>query len=241
MTVSTELNWVSFTGGVTPLTVFALPFKFYDVATIYAQLDGQDLVQGLDYTVGGVGEMLTGTVTLAVFLAQDSELYVERKVPYLQEVDLQGQGSFLPETHEDALDILEFQIQQLVTRIEELRAIVVAAGNLIYDLACYSADAPGNAAVIGRWSVARTVSFPANMGGSKATGTPAATAQAVFLVKKNGTQVATITWAAAGTVATFSGSAWSVLAGDIVTLEGPATADASLAGIAVTMIGTRST
>jgi len=237
MTVSTQLYYVSFTGGVTPQTVFALPFKFYGADTIYAQLDGVDLTQGVDFTVGGVGENLTGTVTLSVALAQDAVLYVERSVPYLQEVDLQGQGSFLPETHEDALDILEFQIQQLVGKYGILEFL---AANLIYDLAANCIGFPPDNSILARWAIARVVTFPQNMTGSQANSEVAADAETVITIKKNGGTVGTITFAAASTTGVFSTGLWFANPGDVVSLHNQAVSDAALTDISVTMIGQRS-
>lgn len=67
----------------------------------------------------------------------------------------------------------------------------------------------------------------------------AATASTVYTVKKNGTAVATITFAASGTTATsaLSSGAFSVAAGDFLTLVGPATADSTLAAIGVSVVG----
>ncbi|MNR96409.1 hypothetical protein D3C72_275640 [compost metagenome] len=58
----------------------------------------------------------------------------------------------------------------------------------------------------------------------------AATASTVFTVKRNGTQVATITFDAGATVGVWSaGVTWAD--GDFATVEAPATADATLADI----------
>lgn len=64
----------------------------------------------------------------------------------------------------------------------------------------------------------------------------AATASTVFTVKRNGTQVATVTFAAGATVGVWSaGVTWAD--GDFATLEAPASADATLADV---VIGARS-
>jgi len=236
MTVSTQLRTVSFTGGVTPQTVFNLPFKFYDADTIFASIDGFDIAQGVDFTVGGNGETLAGTLTLAVALAQDAVLYVERTVPYLQEVDLQGQGSFLPETHEDALDILEFQIQQLVDGVG-LTALLYAT--LIYDLHSFYLDTPADGTVLGRWTISRTVVFPPNLAGSRGTATVAAAASTVLSVKKNGVEVGTVTFGVGATVASVASAGFTVVAGDVVSLAAPTPADLNLEAISVVLVGQR--
>jgi len=60
----------------------------------------------------------------------------------------------------------------------------------------------------------------------------AATASTVFTVKRNGTTVATVTFAAGATVGIWSAAVtWTD--GDFATVEAPATADATLADIVI--------
>jgi hypothetical protein len=65
----------------------------------------------------------------------------------------------------------------------------------------------------------------------------------VIDVKKNGTNIGTVTFAAAATTGTFattaSGTPETFAAGDELRLVGPATADATLADIHITFAGTR--
>ena len=64
----------------------------------------------------------------------------------------------------------------------------------------------------------------------------AATGSSVFNLAKNGTNFGTVTFAASGTTGTFAAaSATSFAAGDVLTVTGPATADATLADIALTL------
>lgn len=57
----------------------------------------------------------------------------------------------------------------------------------------------------------------------------AATASTTFIIKKNGVQVGTIIFAAAATLGAVSLTDTAVLLGDRITIEAPATADATLA------------
>lgn len=93
-----------------------------------------------------------------------------------------------------------------------------------------------------RVKMARAVSFAANFAGSYFTATANATGSTVFDVQKNGVSVGTVTIGAGSTTATFAssgGAAQAFAAGDVLTILGPATADATLADPAFTLAGTR--
>ncbi len=68
---------------------------------------------------------------------------------------------------------------------------------------------------------------------SSAKSQVAATASSIFTIRKNGTQVGTITFSAAGTVGVISFSVTSVAANDVITVQAPASADATLADITI--------
>ena len=91
---------------------------------------------------------------------------------------------------------------------------------------------------VARLAVSDAFTLPAGLTGSRGSAGVAATASAVFSLKKNGTEFGTATFAAAGTTATFAAaSATSFAAGDVLTIVAPATADSTLADIALTLDG----
>ena len=80
--------------------------------------------------------------------------------------------------------------------------------------------------------------FGALLVGSYVKALTAATAQADFTLRRNGTTFATVRFAAAATVATFvSTTATTFVAGDELTLVAPGTPDATLAGVYGTLLG----
>jgi hypothetical protein len=85
------------------------------------------------------------------------------------------------------------------------------------------------------------ISFPANLVGSRGKVIVAPTAETVFSIQKNGVQVGTMTFAAAATVATFSMASNLVIdaSADVLTIVAPATPDATLADLGVTLKGSR--
>jgi hypothetical protein len=84
-------------------------------------------------------------------------------------------------------------------------------------------------------------SFPSGGAGSSGTAGAAATSSTTLTVKKNGTAFATFVWSAAGTAATVTLGTTTSFNGtsDTLTLEGPATADATLARLGINLAGTR--
>lgn len=111
-----------------------------------------------------------------------------------------------------------------------------------YDVAIQSEGMPEASAVLLRFIFPRAASFADDFAGSKGLAVTAATASYVLSIKKNGTTIGSITFAAAGTTPTFatSGGATSFVADDVLTIVGAASPDASLADLAFTLVGTRS-
>lgn len=97
-----------------------------------------------------------------------------------------------------------------------------------YDVGGSFIGSPGASAVMMRFPFVRDINFPANLVGSHMIAATAATAETVFSIKKNGVQIFTATFAIGGTVATFSGSETLFQNNDILTLEAPASPDATL-------------
>lgn len=85
-----------------------------------------------------------------------------------------------------------------------------------------------------------TVTFEADLYGSYWKADDAAAAQTDLLMKKNGTTVGTVRFAAAATTATFVGFAktqW--VDGDVMTLVAPSTPDVTLGGFYGSLLGYR--
>lgn len=101
--------------------------------------------------------------------------------------------------------------------------------------------------LLGLHKLPRAVTFPANFSGSTAGATANATASTVISIDRalaaspnTFAAVGTLTFAAGGVAATFTstgGLAVSCAAGDVLRLTGPATADATLANVYCTLVG----
>jgi hypothetical protein len=109
-----------------------------------------------------------------------------------------------------------------------------------YDVGGSYSGAPTASLVILRYPFPRQVIFPAGLTNSQGVAATAATAQTDFDLKKNGSSVGTMRFAAAGTVASFiMASQTTFAAGDVLTVVAPGTPDATLANIGFALAGTR--
>lgn len=117
MTVSSQTARVSYSGN-SSTTAFAVSFYFLASSHLRVTLraaSGVETVQVLntDYTVSGDGNPAGGTVTMTTAPATGQTLVIQRNVPFTQEVDYQPNDPFPAESHEQALDKLTMEAQQL--------------------------------------------------------------------------------------------------------------------------------
>ena len=97
---------------------------------------------------------------------------------------------------------------------------------------------PQSGAPITRYTFGEAVNLPAGLGGSVCTAGTAATLATIFDIAKNGTNIATMTFAAAASSATFAmASAQNFIAGDVLTIV-PRRTDATLANPSGVLVGT---
>lgn len=117
MTITTQGSKVNYQGnGVT--TEFQVPFPFLEEEDIHIQKQLEDttvvnLTYGTDYSVTGASNASGGVVVLATAPSASEVISVYRSVPLTQEVDYRENEIFPAETHEEALDKLTMEVQQL--------------------------------------------------------------------------------------------------------------------------------
>jgi hypothetical protein len=91
--------------------------------------------------------------------------------------------------------------------------------------------------IVRRFTAPRAITIPTS--GHEATADVAATGSTVFTIYKNGVSAGTVTFAASGITGTFSiSSTINLVAGDVLEIKGPATADATLAQVNIILAGT---
>jgi hypothetical protein len=92
--------------------------------------------------------------------------------------------------------------------------------------------------VLQSYVFAAPANVPAGLSGSRGTAATAATASTTFNVQKNGANVGTMAFAPSAAAATFTMTSATLFnAGDVLTVIAPATADATLANLAWTIMG----
>ncbi|MFT3708044.1 MAG: hypothetical protein QM817_10345 [Archangium sp.] len=139
MTVPVNTARVSYPGnGIA--TVFSTQFYFLDPSDVLVVLKpsgGSDIVQtlGVDYTLSipGRGTGAAGNVTMLAAPGVGATLFIQRNTPFTQTTSFRNAGTFDRATHEDTYDRLEFQIQELDTRLGDVESAgapgAVTAGN----------------------------------------------------------------------------------------------------------------
>jgi hypothetical protein len=109
-------------------TAFPTGFAFLDNShlTVEVASPGSAYVTqvlGVDYNVTGAGAAEPGgTVTFLVAPFVNYAVRITRNTPRTQTKDFTNEFEFLPETHEEAHDEREMQIQELERRVAELEA-----------------------------------------------------------------------------------------------------------------------
>lgn len=109
-----------------------------------------------------------------------------------------------------------------------------------YELTYYFPGLPGAAVLMAKTIMTQTIELASGLTGSFCTSEIASTAAKSFDIKKNGSNVGTIDFAASATSATFTFATDTTFnAGDDIKIVGPAVQDATLSDIALSIKGLR--
>lgn len=113
---------------------------------------------------------------------------------------------------------------------------------VVYDIACDFPNTPEADEVILRLPIVRSISLNADFAGSEGVVAVNPTGSFVITVKADATTIGTITISTGGafTFATTSGTAKTLAIGEVLTFVAPGSADATIEGIAVTILGVTS-
>lgn len=108
-----------------------------------------------------------------------------------------------------------------------------------YDLASFDTDRPATGELLVK-IYPLGVTFPANLEDSQAGAEVAATSEAVFSITKNGVEFATLTFPAGNSTGVFACATDTTFeSGDVLRVIAPTPRDATLSGVAATLVGFR--
>ncbi|MER8993534.1 hypothetical protein [Mesorhizobium sp. M0678] len=133
MTVASETNRSGPYIGNGVTTVFDYEFRIISQAhlrvirTITATGVEATLTLDADYTVSGVGAAGGGQVAILVAPPAGQTITILRKVPVVQETDLENQGAYYAETVETALDLAVMRDQELAEGLARAVKIPISA------------------------------------------------------------------------------------------------------------------
>lgn len=121
MTVASTVSRSGPYAGAGTVGPFTIGFYFLDsshLAVVRTDALGVEtpLILSTDFTVVGAGNLAGGTLTLTVALAAGYTLTIQRNVPLTQLLDYTQSDSFPAESHEQGLDKLTMQVQQVDTK-----------------------------------------------------------------------------------------------------------------------------
>lgn len=109
-----------------------------------------------------------------------------------------------------------------------------------FDVSVFAPGLGTNNQILIRVKLARAVTFPSGASLSQATASANATSSTTFTLKKNGSSFATVNYASSSSSGTWTQASDAVFAaGDLLEIDGPATADATLADVGITLAGVR--
>lgn len=122
-----------------------------------------------------------------------------------------------------------------------LTVAALASGTVVqpHDLHLYIPGTYTASQVVMRFNVVRAFTLPASLTGSVFNAGTASTANSSFTIKRNGTSIGTIAFNISATGAATFAAAVTFAVNDIITIEAPAAADATLANVSLDFFGTR--
>lgn len=115
--VQTTATTITHTGNGST-TAFAFPYSYHSSADLDVSIDGTAKVLGTDYTVSSAGPASSCTITFTTAPAASAAILIARTTAQTQLTDYTNNDAFPAESHENALDKLQMQIQELQTEVD---------------------------------------------------------------------------------------------------------------------------
>lgn len=183
----------------------------------------------------GVLSIKRGSTTVTLQGLGCCVIYTDGTANGLEKLDVTTGGSFAFTSLVDAPVSYTGHARKIVrVNAAETALEFVAMG---YTLAFYQENIMTNAQMVYKFIATVAFTLISGLAGSYATSEVASAGNVHFDIKKNGSDVGDITFNTSTTGSFTLGSTQSFAAGDVLTITGPATADASLAGVAASLLG----
>lgn len=130
------------------------------------------------------------------------------------------------------------QLDQAITDIQT--AINTAVQAIAYIVASFIPGTPSDSSLISQHVFADVnATFASGLSGSKAICENAPTAEVILSIRKNGSEVGTITFASAATSGVLSSSGFSCTEGDKLSIVSPASVNVNIQDITISLRGSK--
>lgn len=177
------------------------------------------------------GDPATAAITITVPAVSRGLFTVVNNTAFVVTIEISGQTKTSPTIKATG---------GMVLLICDGSDVTVSGAAGTYDIGSAFGGTPTASEVIFEFVFPRDITLPAGLTDSQGKAGVAATGSTTFDIKKNGANVGTMIFAAAGTVATFAMATDAVfVAGDTLSIAGPGTADATIAGLIFTIVGVK--
>lgn len=176
-------------------------------------------------------------------LPADWTITIGRFIPYTQNISIANQGAFYPQAVEQALDILEMQIQQIfcefdsvLTLVPEIDQVLAFFNNLQWDYPLWVEGTTQDAEIFTTVNMVRDLTLVAGLIDMVFTADILPTADTTVTLYQNATSIGTIVFHTDGTNTVTFPSNIDFTSGDQFIVQNQATADTTIGNLSFTFI-----
>lgn len=187
--------------------------------------------------VGGESANTNAELSTAVITAQSTATAAQATATAAQaDIDATQALQFIVGASEALLPNARVLTAGIGTSIDTGTAGQAKVNILYWPITTFREGIPAGSTIVYRVRVARPMSLPANLTGSYGDASANFTAEKSYDLQKNGVSFGTADFALGASTATFSTSATSFSAGDLLTIVAPAVADATGADVGFSLL-----
>lgn len=176
-------------------------------------------------------------------LPDDWTITIGRFIPYTQNISIANQGAFYPQAVEQALDILEMQIQQIfcefdsvLALVPEIEEVISFFQNLTWDYPLWVEGATQDAEIFTTVNIVRNLTLVAGLPNMVFTCDILPTANTTVTLLQNASNIGTIVFHTDGSNTVTFTSDVNFENGDQFIIQNQSTADVTIGNISFTFI-----